>query len=270
MRNCPKCNHQGVRRSHRYAGERLLTAVLPVRPYRCKSCGARFWWLTSDEKWRRSGRQVAITGGLVLVVALGLVYVTNLPESRPEPVPEPAGAQRAEQAAAESTHGPDDAADAPLGAPGEPSPTPATAETPPSSASTPPESAQADPAEDAEPPGWSTPERPSDPRNPEMLGIRATVEDTTLQLEILTDEPPRHWEIYQIDQRLVIDLLGSWQARKLVAPPIEHPLFSRARIGQHQDLVRIVVDLARPARVTHQASATDGSLVVRLSGAADQ
>jgi hypothetical protein len=42
--SCPNCSEADVRRS-RPRGLEYVALLLPVRPYRCRRCGHRFWWL---------------------------------------------------------------------------------------------------------------------------------------------------------------------------------------------------------------------------------
>jgi len=64
-------------RSHRNGIQKKLTAVVPVRPYRCAQCRKRKWqWLP----WKHARQQYLVsTGGGIFIAALvaGIVFATR-------------------------------------------------------------------------------------------------------------------------------------------------------------------------------------------------
>ena len=94
---CPKCNEPSAHRSHRRGLKDCIWGYFSQIPYRCKSCGVRFYAYRAGEKsdrmrtpeerrimkirraikWKRSKRELAIY--LIGLLAFGLVvfYMTR-------------------------------------------------------------------------------------------------------------------------------------------------------------------------------------------------
>jgi len=56
---CPKCGSNSLRRSRRANASELTKMLMGVYPFRCNSCGDRFWasiWLFSAWKWAKCPR----------------------------------------------------------------------------------------------------------------------------------------------------------------------------------------------------------------------
>jgi len=53
---CPKCGSSSVRRSRRVNASEMAKMTMGVYPFRCNSCGERFWgsvWLFAVWKWAK-------------------------------------------------------------------------------------------------------------------------------------------------------------------------------------------------------------------------
>lgn len=273
MRACPGCGHRGARRSHRRSLEVLVSSVIPLRPYRCERCAHRFWWIGDEGLWASTSRSLLIIATAVAALSLVVFYVSHLPErgsmaGNTNPPSTPPSDDTDPATTDPAAGGMPALGSAPTGTP--PLPDPGDARTQNSSVDS-AEATSANPSTDHEietppPTAWPglPPARASDPRRPELLAIRLTPRGHALDVELLTDERPRHWNIFQLDRRLVIDLQGPWIARRLAMPQFDHPLADRLRIGQHEDLVRVVVELRSEAEVTTKARAEEDRLRVTI------
>lgn len=209
MRACPHCGHRRFRPSKRRTPERLLTAWLPLRPFRCQSpdCGRRFW--RSD--WTRRepatlGRTLAVVLALVALI-LAFLYANHLPYSS-SPTADP-------PAAVDSTAVLPDAS------------TPAAVV---------PEAAAPE----------AVPATPS--RGPRLLDAGITSTDDGFTLTLTTDRPPQYWSVDPLDAppRLQIDLLGPWTTHLRSIPPFESRRIVGTTIDPHEDLLRITLVLRQP------------------------
>ena len=57
--NCPNCGASTVRRSRRANASEMVRMMLGVYPFRCTSCGNRFWanvWLFNSLRWAKCPR----------------------------------------------------------------------------------------------------------------------------------------------------------------------------------------------------------------------
>jgi hypothetical protein len=94
---CPKCSEPTAHRSHRRGFKDYVLGYFSQIPYRCKSCGSRFYAYRAGEKsdrmrtpeerrimkirraikWKRSKRELAIYALGVCVFALVVFYMTR-------------------------------------------------------------------------------------------------------------------------------------------------------------------------------------------------
>lgn len=66
---CKRCANKRLLRSHRKGSERVWSAVLPLRPYRCQDCDKRSWKRLS---WGALPRQYALC---VLLLSVMLLFI---------------------------------------------------------------------------------------------------------------------------------------------------------------------------------------------------
>lgn len=245
-----------ARFSHRNLFEKLIGWVLQLRPYRCTACMRRFWWFAWKRRELERHRNALVLVGVALAVLIGgvvymktLPYETELPRKpgvRPETAPEVVE-------------------EAPEGAP--PSPTPRSLP-------------QTDPStltdEDLEsltrPPGLRAPVQTSQveeivdeveeplqltlPVAPpfdvkalrdsgRLLDVLSVGDPEQLHMLLQTDAPPRTFEYFRLTapERLVIDIQGRWTTDLPSELPLDHRLTDGLRIGRHEDMVRVVVQL---------------------------
>ena len=94
---CPKCKTGHAHRSHRSGPLEWLAGLVAIRPYRCGSCGHRFFQFRYGEamvaprneaereiratrgmiEWRRKRREVLLYGAGMLLFLLFLYFITR-------------------------------------------------------------------------------------------------------------------------------------------------------------------------------------------------
>lgn len=86
---CSRCGRSELSRSHRKSSERMVSAVLPARPYRCRHCRKRQWRLLSYGENRKRYIGTATAVFCLGVFATGIIRWMNAAvyEVRPAPAP---------------------------------------------------------------------------------------------------------------------------------------------------------------------------------------
>jgi len=80
---CPICHDNDHKRSRRGISERILSIVVPVRPFRCMNCYNRFYGLASPLfDLKRSISAVVISSFLMLIFSL--FYISENPYQKKE------------------------------------------------------------------------------------------------------------------------------------------------------------------------------------------
>lgn len=241
MRKCPQCGDSRSRYSHRNGVEKAIGVLLQLRPYRCRACMRRYWGLAFNPRSLHRHRHLLVAAGVVLVALVGSVvflktlpYESELPRApgvRPAPLP-------VEPLTTPEVDPPSQA---------QPSQTP-----PPSGQVAGPDLETASAADEpsAEDLGPRLPEAPpfeaADLKDRgRLLDVITASDASELHLLLQTDAPPRTFQHFRLlnPERLVIDIQGRWQTDLPGALPLGHDLARQLRIGSHEDMVRIVVEL---------------------------
>lgn len=232
------CKHERARRARRRGWQKTLLAWMPLHPYRCTDCGARFWRY-DGKPWRDT-----VIVGVVLGVALGIYWqrqrvvgpVVSLVQVEPTPAP----------------------SIVPLKVvPEEFSPEPSSAPVQATVSATASASLTRAPATTPSPvlvrPVVISPQvEITDPpllKRVDGRRVVGAVESYTLRLWHTAGEPKASTIELQNPNRLVLDLAGGW-------PTIEQPLpgtrevgqglVRNIRLGRHRGKLRVVLDLKDP------------------------
>lgn len=229
-------------------------AVFLLRPFRCNVCMRRFWWWAWNPRKLARHQQLLLAAAVVIMAVLGsYLYLRTLPYEAelPRPagvraVPPPGGLSQATNGAGRLGTTSGEGAEAPRQAFKRPS-TAVTSESPP--AAEPPSTAEGFEGVGAE-------EGPSLPAPPpfeasalrdsgRLLDVLSVADDDGLHLLLKTDAPPRTFQHFRLQApaRLVVDIQGGWRTDLPTALVLDHALTRGLRIGQHEDMVRVVVEL---------------------------
>lgn len=281
MRKCPQCGHTRARFSHRNLFEKLVGWVLQWRPYRCNACMRRFWWFAWKRRELERHRNTLVLVGVALAVLIGgFVYMKTLPyetELPREPGVRPAPSA---EVAAETTE--ENSATALPASLSETDPSALTDEDlesltrppglrSPVQASRIEETAEVEPEEPIQltlptaPPFEASALRDSG----RLLDILSVEDPEQLHVLLKTDAPPRTFEYFMLSgpQRLVIDIQGRWTTDLPSALPLDHRLTEGMRIGRHEDMVRVVVQLKESIGLPEIKVRSDGlALTLRSPG----
>ncbi len=260
MRKCPQCGQRRARFSHRNLIEKLLLVLL-LRPYRCNVCMRRFWWWAWNPRQLGRHQQRIVAAGVVIVALLGsflylrtLPYETELPRpagvrAEAPPSVDPAAPVGEERDAAEATPSPGPSAKMPA-------PEDLATQRSSDGAGSTRQTSTLDPTpepdgQDREILGPSLPPPPPFEASAlrdsgRLLDILSVADDAEIHLLLQTDAPPRTFQHFRLQAppRLVVDIQGGWRTDLPTALVLDHALTRGLRIGQHEDMVRVVVELA--------------------------
>ncbi len=233
------CTHPVLHKSRRSRFERLLTALIGLRPFRCDQCNERFW--RPDRSARGSTVPGAlVAGGLLIVLVALIAYWLN-------GFGDPIGGFALEDV--------DPSAQLPLADSDESQidllqDTPVSTETRPSPAAAAKSEKSADAPRSVNETGQRVMKIQSDTQGDAVrLRIDYTGAKTTLRLGRL-DKPPR----------IVLDLDGQWQVDKKITQPrsLDSSWVNQMRFGTHTGKFRVVLDLASTQAWTHTIAHQQG------------
>ena len=93
LKRCWKCGSDDFSESRRNMAEKVLTAIIPLRPYRCGSCEARFFGLTSPVFNRSRAISASVMALIVIWFGASLILNSGGAEVTPEETVEVAQAE---------------------------------------------------------------------------------------------------------------------------------------------------------------------------------
>lgn len=244
--------------------EKVIGVVFQLRPYRCRACMRRYWGLAWNPRSLHRHRNTIAAVGVVLVAVLGgYLYLKTLPyeaELPREPGVRPAAPPVVVQATENGGQGAADDVTS-NSSPGVPGITTGDGsggvgrqggEPKQDFQSQDPQSQDAQ-AQDLSEGAELTPRLPSAPPfeaaalrdRGRLLDVVTASDDAELHLLLQTDAPPRSFQHFRMlaPERLVIDIQGRWSTDLPGALSLGHPLAERLRVGTHEDMVRVVVEL---------------------------
>ncbi len=232
MRKCPQCGSRKARPAHRRELERWI-AALQIRPFRCRKCHQRFWWL-DPLSLRSTGFGPLLPVILALAAAAGVaLYMAGLPYAGEVPAAPPSAGVAAGVPAA--------------GVPAAGVP------------------AAGVPAAGVPAAGNAGERTPAANEERRFAGVEVVeAGDERLRLKIETDRPPTAWSHFFLARppRFAIDLEGRWLLPRSTSTFLNHPLVQRVRADRHEGALRVAIELgpARSAEPTFEEAA-DGLIV---------
>lgn len=82
---CPRCGIQAAHRRHRRSWQRVVSYLVPVRPFRCTNCQQESWALLGHRDSRLPWVSSTV---LALLMIAGLLYLAfGVSRDRDQPVP---------------------------------------------------------------------------------------------------------------------------------------------------------------------------------------
>ena len=280
---CPRCLDVEVRYSFKAPGERVLTALLPISPFRCRGCRHRFWRL--DRPVLSPSRGLAfglVTLALVLgtLRAAGVLHgptedaqgsaVAMVPGPKTTPEESESGVSVAVPGTeASKTRTPPvsiltelgmeelegaqaaEAQEAPVASP--PVPTPGAA--------------VAKKLKSPEVPSEAPPNAsPKELHQGRLQRLRAVERSGNLEIEVIAGTTVRDFRSFSVEnpRRLVVDLPGPWSSMVPEDLTMRHHLARAVRIGRHGDWLRLVVDLMPAAQSVPRVRPTSEGLIIEV------
>ncbi len=278
---CGKCKSTDCRLSHRNPLERVISNMIPIRPYRCENCSRRFFWLTRPLFNLSRALVAAVFGLLIVYFAANLLIKSReaapiKPESpEPEQTVEESATRAgdaatdqsgpASEAAVAETSQDEDAATEEAGgvpAPETTSPAEEVVEEPSDFVKDQLERNKKKAGEGGDPSKAAAPERDAVPTVEARTPSRAPVQNKTravlsgfdyeaasssFSLQLIADKPIDQYRHMRLSnpERLVIDLPGQWRIDRGVRlkTAVDNEIIGLIRIGRHENKLRIVLDL---------------------------